>query len=76
MLGTSDRMLDSAIEQLRQAYLVHPCTNKEMVRRIFNDFSAIRGPKEIGQLESEEAEVSVKTNFEQKYVHRFHLFAY
>lgn len=58
--GTRDPALYTPIEDMRHVYLVHPCTNKEMVQRIFNDFNAIRGPKEIGQLESEEAEVSLQ----------------
>lgn len=57
-----DAILDSPIEDLRHVYLMHPCTNKEMVQRIFNDFVAIIGPKQIGQLESEEAEVSPMEN--------------
>lgn len=57
MKSASDPLLYSPLEDLRQVYLMNPCTNKEMVQRIFNDYIAIKGPKEIGQLESEEAEV-------------------
>lgn len=64
MQRTPDPTLDSPLEDLRHVYLLHPCTDKEMVQRIFNDFTAIRGPKEIGQLESEEAEVRTFIQFQ------------
>lgn len=48
-----------------------------MVQRIFNDFIAIRNsPKEIGQLESEEAEVSNKFNLKIFKAKKFITFGY